>query len=324
MKTTPARLAPLVLLLLLLCPGPAPAQPKPRAERPTYTLGEKWIRSDGLFELIRNEKDVYIFSARPKWEIQLTKDLGIARIQRGDGIFEFNPPMEFKWPLEVGKSGFQNSTWLTPSTSGRSYPITIQWKVIGYEDVQVFEGIFKAFRIAVTFTRRDGQQLENHLWYAPEARQFVKMDGAMGFFKFQIAGLDRPTAGPIQFALEGLPEKERIGVDDFTLGGKVTAGKGLAAVVVTVNGAEVATMDERRAPKPEIPLNVPVKLRDGKNVVIITATDADGTTRQEARGMFFLPSGTHAVAGVPVPIGGGTPPSPEGRPGSPGGARPGV
>ena len=44
-----ARLAPLALFLLLLAPGPAPAQPKPRAERPTYTLGEKWIRSDGVY-----------------------------------------------------------------------------------------------------------------------------------------------------------------------------------------------------------------------------------------------------------------------------------
>ena len=117
------------------------------------------------------------------------------------------------------------------------------------------------------------------------------MDGATDFLKFQVAGLDRATTGPIQFALEGLPEKERIGVDGFTIGGRVTAGKGLATVVVTVNGAEVATVDDRRAPKPEIALKVPVKLRDGKNVVIVTATDAEGTSRQEARSILYLPPG---------------------------------
>ncbi len=53
--------APVVLLAVVVCPGPAPAQ-TPRAERPTFTLGEKWIRSDGLFELIRVEKDLYVFS----------------------------------------------------------------------------------------------------------------------------------------------------------------------------------------------------------------------------------------------------------------------
>ena len=102
----------------------------------------------------------------------------------------------------------------------------------------------------MTFTRPGRPTFENHFWYAPEARQFVKVDGAQGFLKFQIAGLDRPSAGPIQFALEGLPEKERIGVDGFTIGGKVTAPKGLAKVVVTVNGAEVSSADERGRPGP--------------------------------------------------------------------------
>jgi uncharacterized caspase-like protein len=317
MKTAPARLSPLILLALLVCPALVQAQPKPRAERPTYALGEKWIRNDGLFELIRIEKDLYVFSARPKWEIVLSKDLGIARIQRGDSVTEFAHPLDLKWPLEVGKSGSHNTSWQTPTTSGRWPPIAVTWKVASYEDVQVFAGTFKAFRIEMTLTRPDGRQYENNLWYAPDARQFVKMDGGSGFLKFQIAGLDRPSAGPIQFALEGLPDKERIGVDGFTIGGKVTAGKGLAAVMVTVNGAEVSSVDERRAPKPEIALNVPVKLREGRNVVIVTATDADGTSRQEARSMFYLPP-AGAVAGLP----GGGPLPPEGRPPLPPGARP--
>src|ERR1700675_4018887 len=145
MRRAPVRLVPLILLLLLVCPGLGQAQTKPRAERPTYALGDKWIRNDGLFELIRIEKDTYVFSARPGWEIQLSKDLGIARVQRGDAAFELSPPLELKWPLEVGTSGFQNSTWLTPRTSGRMFPISIQWKVLDYEDVQVFAGNFKAF-----------------------------------------------------------------------------------------------------------------------------------------------------------------------------------
>ena len=297
MRRASAPFVPLILVALLVCPELGQAQTKPRAERPTYALGEKWIRSDGIFELIRIEKDTYVFSARPNWEIQLSKDLGIARVQRGDIAFELNPPLEFKWPLEVGKSGFQNSTWLTPRTSGRTHPVSIQWKVLDYEDVQVFAGTFKAFHILVTITDQGGRGNENHFWYAPEVRQMVKAEGMVGILKFQIAGLDRPSAGPIQFVLEGLPEKERIGVDGFTIGGKVTAPKGLAKVVVTVNGDEVASADERRAPKPEIPLNVPVKLREGKNVVIVTATDAEGTSRQEARGIVYLARGGGAVAG---------------------------
>jgi hypothetical protein len=159
--------APLVLLAVLLCPGPAAAQPKPRAERPTYSLGEKWIRSDGVFELIRVEKERYVFSARPRWEIHLTKNLGIARVQRGDEVFEFAHPIDFKWPLEVGQTGSQNTTWQTPSTSGRWFPLAIAWNVAGYEDVKVYGGTFKAFRIVLTLTREDRRQTVNTLWYGP-------------------------------------------------------------------------------------------------------------------------------------------------------------
>ena len=299
-------------LALVLAPALAHAQAKPRAERPTYTLGEKWVRNDGLYELIRIEKDVYVFSTRPRWEIHLTKDLGIARAQRGDSVLDFNPPIEMKWPLEVGKSGYQSSFWETTSTAGRSFPVSINWRVVDYEDVQVFAGTFKAFHIVLTFTNQGGRSFENHLWYSPEARQYIKAEGSSGILRFQLVGLDHPTAGPIQFALEGMPEKERVGIDTLTLGGKVTAGKGLASVVVTLNGAEVASKNERRAPKPEIALDVPIKLREGKNVVIVTAVDAEGTTRQEARGVFYLPPRGPGVAGVPhgpvPPIGAPVPP----------------
>ena len=306
-----ARLAALALALVL-APALAHAQAKPRAERPTYTLGEKWVRNDGLYELIRIEKDVYVFSTRPRWEIHLTKDLGIARAQRGDSVLDFSPPVEMKWPLEVGKSGYQSSFWETTSTAGRSFPVSINWRVVDYEDVQVFAGTFKAFHIVLTFTNQGGRSFENHLWYSPEARQYIKAEGSSGILRFQLVGLDHPTAGPIQFALEGMPEKERVGIDTLTLGGKVTAGKGLASVVVTLNGAEVASKNERRAPKPEIALDVPIKLREGKNVVIVTAVDAEGTTRQEARGVFYLPPRGPGVAGVPhgpvPPIGAPVPP----------------
>jgi hypothetical protein len=313
-------LAPFVLLTLFLYPAAAVAQSKPKAERPTYALGDKWVRSDGLYELMRVEKDDYVFSARPRWEIYLSKNLGISRVQRGDNIFELSPPLDLKWPLEVGKSGFQHSTWQHSGTSGRSFPMTASWLIEDYGDVTVFAGTFKAFRIKITFRGVRGAtwQREATLWYAPEVRQFVKNEGQLGILNFQMAGLDRLVAGPIQFALEGLPEKERIGVDTITLGGKVIGGKGLATVVVAVNGAEVANQDERRAPKPEIALHVPIKLREGKNVIIVTAVDADGTTRQEARGVFYLPPRPHGVAGVPPgPSPGASPPFPGPPPGAP-------
>ena len=41
----------------------ASAADKPRAERPVYRVGDKWIRTDGIYVLVRIDKDVYVFSA---------------------------------------------------------------------------------------------------------------------------------------------------------------------------------------------------------------------------------------------------------------------
>ena len=63
--------------------SPDSVNPPPRAERPTYALGEKWIRNDGVYELVRIEDDRYIFSAGRDREIHLTRDLFPATVVKG-------------------------------------------------------------------------------------------------------------------------------------------------------------------------------------------------------------------------------------------------
>jgi hypothetical protein len=57
------RATPLLLALgLVLVMGSAPARAqKPQAERPTYVLGERWVRNDGVYELVRIEGGHYVF-----------------------------------------------------------------------------------------------------------------------------------------------------------------------------------------------------------------------------------------------------------------------
>jgi hypothetical protein len=45
--------------------------PGARAKRPTYSVGQKWIRSDGVYELIRIEDGRYIFAAAVDWQMHL-------------------------------------------------------------------------------------------------------------------------------------------------------------------------------------------------------------------------------------------------------------
>jgi hypothetical protein len=157
-----------------LIPSASLAAATPRAERPTYTLGEKWLRSDGAYELIRIEDGRYVFAAGPGQEVHLTKDLAVTKVQRGQAVFEWSPPPALAWPLEVGKWGSSPASW-----SDRT-PAYLTWTVEAYEPVRVPAGTFQAFRIELILNPwpyRESQTLR--LWYAPEARQYVKVEAAL-------------------------------------------------------------------------------------------------------------------------------------------------
>jgi len=156
----------------------------PRAERPTYTLGERWIRSDGVYDLIRIEDGRYIFAAGVDRQLHLTQDLMVAKVQKGQWVMEFDPPPKLTWPLEVGKWGTSSGLWRTPIFP-RGGSVRFTWKVQAYEDVQVVAGTIKAFRISLaidslgTVGRFQLPPRSSQLvtWYAPEVRQFVKAEG---------------------------------------------------------------------------------------------------------------------------------------------------
>src|SRR5688500_8441450 len=79
-----------LLLILSLGPSPSAHAQTLRAERPTLTVGEKWIRSDGAYELVRIEGGAYVFAAGSGREIHLNRDLHIVRTRRGTDIVEWD------------------------------------------------------------------------------------------------------------------------------------------------------------------------------------------------------------------------------------------
>ncbi|RPI04852.1 MAG: PEGA domain-containing protein, partial [Zetaproteobacteria bacterium] len=194
--------------------APAP----PRAERPTYTLGEKWLRDDGDYELVRIEEDRYVFTAPPDREIHLTKDLALLKDQRGGGVWECSP-VSLTWPLEVGKWGSSRGSVTWPRRSPES--VEIVWTVEAYETVRVPAGTFQAFRVHLAFTTSARFQFGGlRLWYASGARQYVKAEvvkgpGLAGPSKsplaFQLVSLDRPA--PRQTTLPAPTEPARLPVE---------------------------------------------------------------------------------------------------------------
>jgi hypothetical protein len=104
----------LMAAFALLTSRPLVEAQRPRAERPVYTLGERWIRSDGVYELIRFENGQYIFASGVDRQIHVTQDLMVAKVQKGRWVIEFDPPPKLTWPLEVGKRGTSRGVWRTP------------------------------------------------------------------------------------------------------------------------------------------------------------------------------------------------------------------
>jgi hypothetical protein len=305
-----------VLWLTLLSSGQASAQP-PKAERPTYAVGDKWIRSDGAYDLIRIDSGRYVFAADGGREVHLTRDLGIARIVRGGQIvLELEPPVSPTWPLEVGQWGV---SWLTLKSLDPQYGQSLarlSWKVDAYEDVRVSAGTFKAFRIVQVLEPRflaaspQARRVELAFWYAPAIQQLVRADGNdLSGFAFQAVALDKPTAEPLAVSVMEPKHESRLTAERATLTGKVMGGTGGLRIAVTLNGAEIARQQASSAPGKDVPLSVPVKLAPGKNTLIVTVADGSGVSRQEGRVLFY-DKPAPAVAATPPPAPAPAAPSP--------------
>jgi hypothetical protein len=293
--------SPIIVLLVafaLLTPSTFVAAQSPPAERPVYTLGERWIRSDGVYDLIRIENGQYVFAADVDRQLHVTQDLVVAKVQKGQWVMEFDPAPKLTWPLEVGKWGTSSGLWRTPSFPGGG-SVRFTWNVQAYEDVQVVAGRFKAFRISVAIealgsSRGAGPLFRNTrsrqlvTWYAPEVRQFVKAEGfGLDLLAFQVVALDQPASALLQVDLKEPLSQARLSTQGIVVSGKVTGGKGVTWVSVTLNDVEVSRQEEWQSPKSEIVLNFPITLREGKNVLLVTAADPEGNTVQAARTLFY-------------------------------------
>ncbi|HEY2995354.1 MAG TPA: caspase family protein [Methylomirabilota bacterium] len=303
----------------------------PLAERPTFTLGDRWIRNDGIFELIRVELDHYVFSSSTADELHLSRDLVLARYKHvGSTSLEFTPLPKLQWPLRVGSHGAVAGRF--KPRYGEPYHADFAWQVAAWEDVTVPAGTFKAFRIVYRITPRLQSNfgpsqwrtalpsaLTLSYWYAPEVRQFVKADGESWIVRFELVAVDPGEREPLTVRVAAPKDQSTILVGtEPILTGRASGGKGVVRVEVTVNGRLVASEAPTGEPRRNIAFTVPLALRDGKNVVIVTATEPGGAKVQEARTIFHTAPPTvrwdggdtairvgqqHVVLAIPLPAG---------------------
>ena len=95
-----------------------------------------------------------------------------------------------------------------------------------------------------------------------------------------------PGSGPLQVTISSPKDQQQVSQQTLALAAVASGGKGVSRVVVTLNGVVVARLEER-APQRAMPVNLALKLEEGQNAVVVTATDADGITQQEMRAIHY-------------------------------------
>src|SRR5262249_61098526 len=149
----------------------------------SYQAGAQWTRTDGIYVLVRIDKDIYVFSAGGGKEFHLSKNLGISKIVlEGRTELELDPPPSLTWPLEVGKWGVTRGLWRSaPPRPLMNFTgnVAVTWQVDAHEDVVTAAGTFPAFRITqkvrpIPSSAGSGQQFGQILLsYAPHPPPFL-------------------------------------------------------------------------------------------------------------------------------------------------------
>ncbi len=164
-------------------------------------------------------------------------------------------------------------------------------------------------------------------WYAPEVKRIVRSVSSKPLLTFELGGEPVTAQAPPPAAKPEAPaprpeparpaptqpapaqprpagmavnvstpaDQARVDRDTVPLVGVVTSERGVARVVVTLNGAEVAKLEERSA-RPALSLNTALKLREGANLLVIAATDGDGAIRQDLRTIHYDKASPLAIA----------------------------
>ena len=285
----------LVGFVLIGCATPGPPPPEgPLFYAPTYFLGDRWIRNDGVLDLIRIEDDRYVFSAAAGHEIHLTRELAFARfVANGVTQWEFRPPLRIPWPLRVGDRGSSISTLV----HNGSRLVRQAWLVEAYEDVTVAAGTYRALRIAVTVHEQTGGPPPGQasprssdpssiawvyrLWYAPEIRQLVKGESVnrrADALTFEVVSLDVAQLAPLQVRLDEPTDTDHLINPLTVLKGHITAGRGIARLTVSIDGFIALDQTGTGVLRKELALEAPLTLRPGRNVILVTVKDGDGET----------------------------------------------
>lgn len=155
-----------------------------KCDAPVWNVGDSWKFQDinkgrWSYKVTNVEKDIYIIDVSKEKKIYgfdvKTLELKVYSIDsRGRGVRpEFESGFFYDFPLYVGKKWSRMVSGQYDDRSPTTY--LHEFRVLSLENITVFAGIFKAFKIE--FIRKHFSTfgfVRSYIWYSPEAKNIIK------------------------------------------------------------------------------------------------------------------------------------------------------
>jgi hypothetical protein len=184
-------------LLIVFLPALLFAQEK--VEAPVWNVGDKWtFTGDGSIEVVNADQSVYILNFSEGTCIyesqgfntilfQKTSLNRINTVERDKRVkYTRGYKKLFDFPLTIGKQwkeAYSTKAFYGPSAGRYSMDYSENFSALGWEDVGVRAGKFKALKVeykrkltgsSSIFGGNIGEEIKSHYWYSPDVKYFVK------------------------------------------------------------------------------------------------------------------------------------------------------
>jgi hypothetical protein len=223
----------------------------------------------------------------------LAADTDLARWLKGrwEGALDFTVSARVLVVDSVRRDG---ERWAVEARSGVSdadlTPVPV---IVDTAGGQVTVRYNTSFASRATLTLHSDGSLHGIYRFAFEAK-----DRALSFKRVTTAtavAAEAAPPAPLVVAFRQPADQATVGDAAAIVSAVASSGKGVARIVLTLNGTEVHRQSESAAPT-SVVVSVPVTLAEGANVLGIVAAEPDGTTRQEVRTVTLTPARSAAPA----------------------------
>lgn len=185
----------IIILIWIFLLFPSITWTQKLVEVPVWNVGDKWVFTEGNIEVEGVDQNSYTLNfSKDTCRVEnkglivfdkstLNRVYAIMEDKRKEYTFMQRRILNF--PLSPGKE-WKDTVTVTPSAGplkGRTINVSETFKVLGWEDVKVQTGIFKAIKLEYFVENNTMRTSGKHIyWYAPDVKYFVKCQYDKDYF----------------------------------------------------------------------------------------------------------------------------------------------